>query len=74
MTNTSGSEGQPDGSLKPSDRKKRHGMVGGVILICIGLLFLLENIVPGFDVMDYWPLILVAIGGTILWNARSSLQ
>jgi phage shock protein C len=45
----------------------RGSIVGGLILIVLGLLFLGENFIPHFHFRDYWPLILVAIGiGLIL--------
>ena len=43
-----------------------EGIVGGLVLIILGLLFLGDHLIPGFHFGDYWPLILVAIGIGIL--------
>ena len=43
--------------------------LGGAILIVVGVLFLLDNLVPRFDLGTYWPLILIAIGVAIILKA-----
>ncbi len=53
---------------KPKEPGK-GSLYGGVILIVIGTLFLLENFLPGFGFEDFWPMLLVAIGGAMLWNS-----
>ena len=54
-----------------SDKKEdRHGMViGGLIVLGLGIVFLLANleIIPDFGTM--WPLILVVIGVALLIGA-----
>jgi hypothetical protein len=54
-----------------SDKKEdRHGMViGGLIVLGLGVVFLLANleIIPDFGTM--WPLILVVIGVALLIGA-----
>jgi hypothetical protein len=47
-------------------------MVGGLVLIVLGLLFLAQNLIPGFEFGDYWPAILIAIGAGLLWRSRPS--
>ncbi len=49
-------------------RKSGEGIVGGLVLITLGLLFLGERLFPGFTFHDYWPLIFIAIGVGILWK------
>jgi hypothetical protein len=49
---------------------KRAGVVGGIILILLGILFLANEIFP--QVFDFWewPFIIVALGGVFLiWAA-----
>ena len=46
----------------------RSSMIGGIALIVIGALFLLDNFVPHFGFDDFWPLVLIAIGAGMLWN------
>jgi len=41
----------------------------GIILIGLGVLFLLNNFIPSFSLRDFWPLILIAVGGGMLWYA-----
>lgn len=45
-------------------RKHRGNLVGGIILVILGLVFLLENL--GYDIWEYvgklWPLILIIWG------------
>lgn len=52
------------------EKEDRHGMViGGIIVLGIGILFLLSNldIIP--DLGEMWPLILVVIGIALLIGA-----
>jgi hypothetical protein len=44
--------------------------MGGIILITLGVLFLLANLVPGLDFGDLWPVLLLVIGGGLLWKSR----
>ena len=45
-------------------------MLGGVILIVLGLIFLANQFIPGIDIGRLWPLILVAIGIGIIFRRR----
>ena len=58
-----------------ASKDKNSGMVWGLILVLIGVLFLFQN----FDMLDigdiistFWPLILVAIGLKILYDRKSA--
>ena len=50
----------------------RRSFVGPVILICIGVFFLVANLVPSFDpwfiLTRYWPVILILIGLGKVWD------
>jgi phage shock protein PspC (stress-responsive transcriptional regulator) len=62
---------QPQTEQKKEPPPSRGSIVGGLILIVLGLLFLGENFLPHFYFRDYWPLILVVIGiGLIIRSAR----
>ena len=37
-------------------------MMGPVLLIALGVLFLLNNFYPGFRFSEMWPVILIVIG------------
>jgi hypothetical protein len=58
--------------------RRRHGLVGPIILIAIGLIFLLENLgllgVNAWElIFRLWPVILIAVGLEILVGRRSML-
>jgi len=56
----------------PPAKQSRGSIIGGLVLLVIGFLFLAENFLPDFHFGDWWPLILVAIGiGMIYRSARS---
>ncbi len=50
------------------DKSKRN-LMGGIILIVVGLIFLAENFIPNVNFGDLWPLLLVAIGALTIWNS-----
>jgi hypothetical protein len=50
-------------------RSGKRGIVGGLVLIVLGLLFLAQNLIPGFEFGDYWPAIFIAIGVGLLWRS-----
>lgn len=49
-------------------KKENESVIGGLILITLGVIFLADEFVPWFDFGKLWPLILVAVGAGILWN------
>jgi phage shock protein PspC (stress-responsive transcriptional regulator) len=49
---------------------RRGGLIGGLVLIVIGGLFLLQQFVPGVDIGRFWPLILIVIGLAIIFRRR----
>jgi hypothetical protein len=53
---------------EPQDPGK-GSLYGGIVLIVIGTLFLLDNFLPGFGFEDFWPIVLIAVGGGMLWNS-----
>jgi phage shock protein C len=63
----------PDEQLPGSTQSQRDIRPGnataGYLLIGIGVLLLLNNFIPSFSLRDYWPLLLIAIGGGILWHS-----
>ena len=52
-------------------RKSRRAMIAGYGCIAIGTLFLVDNLLPSFDVWDLWPLILIGVGAAILWRTTN---
>jgi phage shock protein PspC (stress-responsive transcriptional regulator) len=53
----------------PKKTKKKGGLIGGLVLICLGVLFLIDEFIPNIDFGDLWPVILIVIGAGILINA-----
>lgn len=58
--------------MDPMPVRRRRAYVGPVILICVGVFFLVANLVPSFDpwslLFRYWPVILILIGLGKVWD------
>jgi phage shock protein C len=56
--------GSPDGNV----RKERNtgGLIGGLVLITLGCLFLIDRFIPNIDFGDLWPVLLVVIGAVLI--------
>jgi len=61
---------QPEPSMRTGGRTRGGSVVGGVVMVVVGLLFLANNFIPGFHFEDYWPVILVVIGIGMLLKPR----
>lgn len=59
----------PTPTSEPGKRQDRGSVIGGLILIVLGLLFLADNFLD-VRFSDFWPLILVATGAGLLWRSR----
>ncbi len=57
-------------------KKNYHGnLTGGIMLITLGILFLIDRFVPEVNFGDLWPVILIVVGATILmrnFNKKNS--
>ncbi len=51
-------------------RREHPGLIGGLVLITLGLLFLADNFIPEVRFGDFWPLILIVIGAGMLWRMK----
>jgi hypothetical protein len=51
---------------------RRSSLVGAVLLVALGLLFLYSNVRPGLDpwplLSRYWPLLLIFLGLGKVWD------
>lgn len=64
------------GEAKPvediSDKKRRkknnESVIGGLVLLTLGVIFLADEFVPWFEFHKLWPLILIAVGVGVIWN------
>ena len=61
-----------DRSRRGRDRDRHSGLVGGLVLITIGAIFLVDQMgwAPGFRFHHLWPLILIVIGLANLFTGR----
>jgi hypothetical protein len=57
---------------QPPFPPRRRVLTGPIILICIGVIFLVANLVPSFNpweiLVRYWPVILILIGLGKVWD------
>jgi phage shock protein C len=53
-----------------NENKQKIRFFGGTFLILLGLIILLDNIIPGFDFTFVWSIILIMIGGYILFSNK----
>lgn len=53
-----------------SERSELGRLLPGLALILIGLIFLLNNLIPWFDFSYLWPVILIVLGVALLLKAR----
>jgi phage shock protein C len=58
----------------PATKRDQGGLIGGLVLIVLGLLFLGNNLIPDFRFGDYWPVLLIVIGGVLLWKSRNEVK
>ncbi len=65
---------QPSGKYCPCTRCRTHGLIGPVILITLGALFLIPQFVHRLDFGDLWPIILIVIGAVKLFEYGASTE
>lgn len=65
---------QPDpapGDPFKKERRHRGSVIGGLVLITLGILFLADEFIPRISFGDLWPIILVVIGVGLLINSMN---
>lgn len=69
-------EGQSTGdpniqsTIIPEIKKSHNGRtVAGIILICVGLIFFADRMIPSFDFGDILPVIFVMLGAVLIWDS-----
>lgn len=50
----------------PAKSENRNGLIGGIVLISLGLIFLANRFIPNINFGDLWPLVLVVLGGVLI--------
>jgi phage shock protein C len=51
------------------ERRKKGSLVGALVLITLGCLFLADEFIPNVNFGDLWPIILIVIGIGLLLNS-----
>ena len=59
-----------DKTVQNKTKRDKGGSFVGFIMIGVGLIFLLDNFLPGFSIGRMWPLILIVVGSAILYQER----
>ena len=67
---------QSNNSSKTGKESKKHtgNVLGGLILITLGVLFLAEKFIPEFEFSDYWPVLLIISGVYVLYTGITRKQ
>jgi len=64
----------PTDTTSERDDEKRPSRGGaplaGLVLIALGVVFLLDRLVPGFSIARYWPVLLIILGIWIMVRPR----
>jgi phage shock protein PspC (stress-responsive transcriptional regulator) len=55
--------------LHPQTKERKGSLIGGLVLITLGALFLADELIPQINFGDLWPVILIVIGVGLLINA-----
>lgn len=64
-------EGMEDVVAEMKKYKHRGSMIGGLVLLTLGILFLMDEFVPYLDFGRLWPVILIVIGVVLIANTVS---
>jgi len=56
------------GATPPLPARRQGGLMFPVLLMVLGIMFLLDHIVPGWGIHKTWPLLLIVIGVLKLVN------
>lgn len=54
------------------DKRGSGNLILGLVILLIGLLFLAQNFIPGFEFAKLWPILLIVIGIIIIANSSRS--
>jgi phage shock protein C len=73
------SEGTTDSPYAPQEypvRRNNGALIGGLILIAVGALFLIDRLLPGlnFHFRDIWPIALVIAGLVLIFSSFSGIK
>lgn len=61
-----GNPGSAEPFKMPVKNENRNALIGGIVLISLGLIFLANRFIPNVNFHDLWPLVLVVLGGVLI--------
>ena len=50
----------------PVKQENRNSLIGGIVLITLGIIFLANRFIPNIHFGDIWPIALVVLGGVLI--------
>ncbi|NOY49613.1 MAG: PspC domain-containing protein [Chlorobi bacterium] len=58
---------KPNIETGADNRKKNNtSLIAGIVLIFIGLIILFDRLFPFYDIIDFWPLVLIVLGAMLI--------
>lgn len=67
--NSTPMESQETPKRPTPEARQKGNLIGGLVLITLGAIFLVDQFIPNIDFGDLWPIILIVIGVALLFNA-----
>ncbi len=52
--------------------KTRKKIISGIVLISLGLLIMIDKYLPWVSLTNFWPIVLIAIGGYVVFKALNN--
>lgn len=52
--------------VENQNKKNNTSLIAGMLLIFVGLIILFDKILPYYNIIDFWPVILIVIGALML--------
>ena len=59
----------------PVPQKRNNGtLIVGLVLICMGIVFLADRLMPGINFRDFWPVIIIVAGLALIAGSFSTFK
>ena len=60
---------ESSGALKEAPYQDKSLMAWGIFLMILGVLFLVQNLIPYYFLNHLWPLVFILLGGYLVYHA-----
>jgi predicted membrane protein len=60
---------ESSGALKEAPNQDKSLMAWGIFLMILGVLFLIQNLIPYYFLNQLWPLVFILLGGYLVYHA-----